>query len=119
MRTAIFILFITVCSFASCSNDKLPSSVIPKDDMGSILFELNMAEEFVSSYVTRDTTKNKNVEINKEYQKIFLMHDVTEKQFKESYDFYKAHTDIYKNLMDSVNARAQRRRTEIYQAHGS
>lgn len=118
MRISILILSIVMPWLVAC-NDTIPATVIPSDEMGTIIFEINMAEEFVNSYVARDTLKNKNVEINKEYQKIFLMHDVTEKQFKESYDFYKAHTDIYKSLMDSVNARAQRRRTELYQVHGS
>jgi hypothetical protein len=117
MRISILILSIVLCLVAC--NDAIPATVIPADEMGTIIFEINMAEEFVNSYVAKDTLKNKNAEINKEYQKIFLMHEVTEKQFKESYDFYKTHTDIYKSLMDSVNARAQRRRTELYQTHGS
>jgi len=117
MRLILFIVvFLSVCIF-SCSTDKMPSTIIPSDEMGSILFDINMAEEFVNAYVARDTSKNKNVEINKEYQKIFLMHNVTEKQFAESYDFYKTHTELYKTMMDTLNARAQRKRSQIYQVH--
>lgn len=104
------IVFLAACS----SKNKIPNDVIKPDEMGTILFEANMAEEFVASYVVKDTTKNRDVELQKEYQKIYLLHDITEEQFKKSYAFYKAHTDIFKVLMDSLNARAQRRRNELY-----
>lgn len=112
-----YIVFIIMVVFlASCSsNSTIPKDIIKADEMGNILFEANMAEEFVSSYVMKDTSKNKDAELQKEYQKIFLLHDVTEEQFKKSYNFYKANTDIFRVLMDSLNARSQRRRTEIYQ----
>lgn len=106
------IVFLAACS----SGNKVPGNIIQPDKMGSILFDANMAEEFVASYIAKDTTRNKDVELQKEYQKIYLLHDVTEKQFKESYAFYKAHPPVFKVLMDSLNARAQRRRTEMYRA---
>jgi len=65
-------------------------------------------------YVMRDRSKNKETEIKREYEKIFFMHGVTEEQFEKSYDFYRSHPDIYKILMDSLDAKAQRKRNEAY-----
>ena len=100
------------CFFAfSCKQkDTIPSSIIPPEEMEKILFEANMAEEFVNNYVMRDRSKNKETEVRREYEKIFF----TEQQFKKSYDFYRSHPDIYKMLMDSLDAKAQRKRSETY-----
>jgi len=117
MRITVLIAAFIGAFIFSCNNDEMPETIIPSDEMGRILFDMNMAEEFVNTYVTRDTSKNKNIEINKEYQKIFLMHNITEKQFTTSYDFYKAHTELYKTMMDTLNARAQRKRSQLYQVH--
>jgi len=112
MRYACLLL----CFFAlACrQEDAIPSSVIPPEEMEKILFEANMAEEFVNNYVMRDRSKNKETEIRREYEKIFFMHGITEQQFKKSYDFYRSHPDIYKTLMDSLDAKAQRKRSETY-----
>lgn len=110
-----FCFIMALAFFAACSSkNKIPGNIIKPDEMGTILFEANMAEEFVASYVAKDTTKNRDVELQKEYQKIYLLHNITEEQFKNSYSFYKANTQIFKVLMDSLNARAQRRRTDMY-----
>lgn len=101
-------------AFACRQNDEIPSSVIPPEEMGKILFEANMAEEFVNSYVMKDRSKNKETEMKREYKKIFFMHDVTEQQFKKSYDFYRSHPEIYRALMDSLDAKAQRKRSDVY-----
>lgn len=110
-----FCIIIGIVFFAACSSkNNIPNGIIKPDEMGSILFEANMAEEFVASYVAKDTTKNKDLELQKEYQKIYLLHDITKEQFEKSYTFYKEHTEIFKVLMDSLNARAQRRRNDLY-----
>ena len=48
--------------FACKQKDTIPSSIIPSEEMEKILFEANMAEEFVNSYVMRDRSKNKETE---------------------------------------------------------
>ncbi|HRO47750.1 DUF4296 domain-containing protein [Agriterribacter sp.] len=114
MNAGWYIIMVAVWLLTGCSGRKVPSGVIEPHEMGNMLFEITMAEEFVNSYVSKDSSKNKEVEIQKEYQKIFLLHKVTEAQFKKSYDFYRSHTGIFKTMMDSLNARAQRGRNELY-----
>ena len=115
MRTGLYIVLAAGFLLTGCSQNKIPAGIIQPHEMGNMLFEITMAEEFVNSFVAKDSSKNKEAEIQKEYQKIFLLHEVTEAQFKESYDFYRSHTGIFKTLMDSLNARAQRKRNEVYQ----
>lgn len=115
MNRLLCIVLMAALFYACSEKSKITSDIIPPDEMGNILFEMNMAEEFVNTYVVKDTTKKKEQEIKKENQKIFLLHSITEKEFKRSYEFYKSNTDIFKTMMDSLNARSQRRRTELYQ----
>ncbi|HRQ50201.1 MAG TPA: DUF4296 domain-containing protein [Agriterribacter sp.] len=114
MRVALCIVLVAVWMLMGCSGKKVPSGVIEPHEMGNILFEITMAEEFVNAFVAKDSSKNKEAEIQKEYQKIFLLHRITEAQFKKSYDFYRSHTGIFKTMMDSLNARSQRARNDLY-----
>lgn len=115
MRIAGCLLWLAGSIFwLSCGNNKVPSDIIQPDEMGKILFEISMAEEFVNSYIAKDSSRNKDVEIQQEYQKIFLLHKVNESQFKKSYEFYNAHPSIFKTLMDSLNDRGQRSRNRLY-----
>lgn len=98
----------------ACSGNKPPSKIIQPHEMGNILFEISMAEEFVSVYVAKDSSKNKDVELQKEYQKIFLLHGVTEAKFEKSYSYYRSHINMFKVMMDSLNARVQRARNDLY-----
>jgi len=120
MKCNFLILLVTALLFSHCSNkNKVPSDIVQPDEMGNMLFEITMAEEFVNGYVAKDSSRNKEVEILKEYQKIYLLHGVSEKNFKDSYDFYKSHPHIFKIVMDSLDARVQKKRTEMYQTGGA
>lgn len=91
MRTGLYIVMLAAFLLTGCSGNRIPADIIQPYEMGNMLFEISMAEEFVNAYVAKDSSKNKEVEIQNEYQKIFLLHEVTEAQFKESYDFYRSH----------------------------
>lgn len=112
MRIALLCL---LCFVVSCKSNDIPKRVIQPDLMGKVLFSLNMAEEFVNSYVAKDSSRNKAQELQKEYQKVFLLFQVTKDDFEKSYEFYKTHPEIFKVLLDTLDARGQRRRMDLYQ----
>lgn len=111
----IYLMFILhLFMLGSCVKSKSGSEIISSDKMGSVLFDMNVAEEFVNIYVAKDSSKDKKVELNREYQKIYLLYNITKQQFNDSYEYYKAHPEAYKIVIDSLNAKAQRRREELY-----
>lgn len=112
-RSALLML---VWILTGCLGKDVPSSIIQPHEMGNILFEISMAEEFVNTYVAKDSLINRDTAIRKEYQKIFLLHDISEAKFKKSYDYYRSHIDVFKVMMDSLNNRSQRARNELYRA---
>lgn len=114
----VIICFWLLLSSCSWSN-RTKTGIIPADKMGSVLFDMNVAEDFVTIYVTKDSSRDKKFELNKEYQKIYLLYNITEEEFNNSYEYYKSHPADYKILMDSLNAKAQRRREDIYRMPNS
>ncbi len=116
MRKWLMIVWLPLCVMLSCKNsDRIPGDILQPERMGKVLFALNMAEEFVSLYVAKDSARNKEQELEKEYQKVFLLYQVTKDEFEKSYEFYKKHPDIFKVMLDTLDARGQRRRIDLYQ----
>jgi len=100
---AIFIL--AVMLMMSCgSKNKLPSDILPREKMQAVLWDIMRADQFVSDYlVSKNPGINKNAETFKYYQQIFSLHKITEEQFKHSFDYYRDHPDLLKQVMDSIN----------------
>lgn len=114
MKQYIFIVcFLLVAGSCSRSN-RTDANILPPDKMGSVLFDMNVADDFVTIYVAKDSSRDKASELSKEHQKIYLLYNITEEQFKNSYEYYKSHPPQYKILIDSLNAKAQRRREDLY-----
>lgn len=110
------LILLPVCFALSCKdNNRVPKKFIQPDQMGRVLFSLSMAEEFVNTYVAKDSFRNKEQELQKEYQKVFLLYKVTREDFEKSYEFYKTHPDIFRVMLDTLDARGQRRRIDLYQ----
>lgn len=110
-----FLLVLISCA----GNNNAGTDILPPGKMGSVLFDMNVADDFVSIYVAKDSTRDKAATLKKEQQKIYVLYDITEEQFKNSYDYYKSHPAEYKILMDSLNAKAQRRREDLYRMPNS
>ena len=49
MRTGLYTVLVAVFLLNGCSQNKIPADVIQPHEMGNILFEITMAEEFVNS----------------------------------------------------------------------
>ncbi|HRP32889.1 MAG TPA: hypothetical protein PKV73_13405, partial [Agriterribacter sp.] len=72
MNAIRYLGLIVVLLVMGCSGKDVPADIIQPHEMGNMLFEISMAEEFVNSFVAKDSSRDKDVEIQKEYQKIFL-----------------------------------------------
>lgn len=65
MNAIRYLGLIVVLLVMGCSGKDVPADIIQPHEMGNMLFEISMAEEFVNTYVARDTTKNRSAEIEK------------------------------------------------------
>jgi hypothetical protein len=112
MRLTILILMIFV--FSCSGKDKVPEGVLEPDKMEKVMTDLLMSESFAESYLLIDTSKKRDEWFTGELNKVLAVQDVTQDQVRKSLDFYKTRPDLFKVIIDSINARAQRNRDKIY-----
>ena len=95
--------------------DSVPSNIIQKDEMSKIVWDLIQTDQFYSLYMIKDTAKyNVQSETMDLYNQVFRIHHITKSEFDKSFQFYLAHPDITKDMFDSLSARANRRRADVY-----
>lgn len=103
--------------FIACTNKtKIPTDVLARDEMEKVMWDMIQADRFSSQFLERDSVIKKNIktETFKLYEKVFQLHKITREEFVHSFKFYLSRPDINKVLFDSLSARADRRRTEVY-----
>lgn len=107
----IIILLAGLVLINSCGNkDKLPAGILKPAKMEAVLWDVIKADVFTTEFIKKDSSKNTAAENLKLQQQIFAIHNISKADFYRSYDYYKAHTEIFKQVMDSMVARAERDR---------
>lgn len=110
MRWIIFLMIICCMAPGCRREDRVPDDVISQEKMGKIFIELAMAEAFVENYLPKDSSVVKDSLIQIEMDKILAIHKVDEKKFVASYNFYKSHPTLFKQLADSAYSSTQKLR---------
>ncbi|TDH18308.1 DUF4296 domain-containing protein [Segetibacter sp. 3557_3] len=99
-------LFLSSCN----SQSSVPDDVLPPNQMKKIVFDLLRADEYVTSYVFKDTSFNRKQETIRMYEHVFLVHKISRDEFFKSYQYYQEHPDKHKVMFDSLaNWAAQHR----------
>jgi hypothetical protein len=108
-------LVLAIFLITSCGNsDKIPEKILKKEQMGSILFDIALAEGYLESYAFQDSLVKRDSLLVTELDKILAIHKTSQQEFLESYRYYKDHPLLFKEVVDSVYANAQRNRERIY-----
>jgi hypothetical protein len=114
----ISILFICLALLSSCGNkDKLPSGVLKPEKMQAVLWDVIKADVFTTDFIKKDTSKNATAENLKLQQQIFAIHKITRADFYTSYDYYKTNTAVFKKVIDSMIAVAERNKNDTTKKH--
>lgn len=96
-------------SLMACSNkNKVPKSILPQQQMQSVLYDIIRADMMVNTMSARDTSLDKFAKNTELYQQIFKIHGITKEQFKRSINYYRTHPAIMQTTFDSLYARASR-----------
>lgn len=101
---------IAIFIFFGCADKNPDKKIIPEVKMSRVLWDMIEVDELATSRLLKDTTKNPKKERIKLYQKVFNLHDITEKQFSNSFAYYSSHPDMMKVLFDTLEARGARER---------
>ena len=104
MRSFVVILFLIVF-VPSCNNKKKRLAVLPEKQMREVMWDMIRADEYVSDFIMKDSTRNKKNESIKLYDEIFEVHKITREEFKKSLDYYSSRPDLFKPIIDSLAVR--------------
>lgn len=63
------------------------------------------ADQYVSNYLQKDSTKNMQDKSTELYTEIFSIHKITKEQFKKSLDYYTSKPDLFRPIIDSLAKR--------------
>ena len=97
----ILIYYIVAFIFLSSCNNKTKS--ISLNAMKEVMWALLNAEELMKIKAINDSTyiiKNNRAVY---YQKIFSLHQITQKDFDKNFEFYQNHPSEMKILLDSIS----------------
>ena len=105
----MIILLAGLALVGSCTNkDKMPDGILKPEKMQAVLWDVIKADVFTTDYIKKDTAKNAAAENLKLQQQIFAIHKISKTDFDNSYDYYKSNTEVFKKIVDSMIARAER-----------
>ena len=116
------IICFSLCfSILACSDpDRLPSGIIDKDKMEKIIWDMVQADQYSSNYLKKDSVRIAvKPETRKLYDEVFLLHHISREEFQKSWTFYLNHPELTKTMFDSLSAKANRRRLEVYRSYGT
>ena len=99
-----------------CSNKgNTQPDILNKDKMAAVLWDIMRANSFTELYIKKDSFKNATLENMKLQQQIFTIHHVSKEAFYKSYNYYSLQPDQMRVILDSIAARSERNRIQVYQ----
>lgn len=93
----------------SCGNkNNIPTGVLKPDEMRGVLWDVMLADAFTQQQIKTYTSAVAQEENAKLQKQVFGTHNITKEVFYKSLDYYKAHPNLMKTLLDSVIVKANR-----------
>ncbi len=103
MRKVIAAIIVPVLLFACGGNNKkADDSILKKEKMQAVLWDVLRADAFAFQFIIKDTLKKPEAEMAKMQQQIFAVHKTTRDIFYKSLNYYKQHPDIFQPMLDSM-----------------
>lgn len=110
MRRMIIVLAGLVLIGSCADKEKIPAGILKPDKMQAVLWDVMKADAFTNDYIKKDSSKNAGAENLKLQQQIFAIHKISKEDFYKSYDYYKTNTVVFKKIVDSIIAQAERKK---------
>jgi hypothetical protein len=98
-------ILLLLCCLPSCSEDPRNKDILPEAKMREIIWDMMRADQYVTAFLLKDSTRNKQAESVKLYEEVFHVHKITRDQFKTSFDYYSSRPDLLRPILDSLAKR--------------
>jgi len=101
--------------FSCTDKNSIPSNVIPRAKMENVLWDMIVADRYAYQVLIKDSLKlNVNQKTQELYSQVLRIHRVKDEEFINSFKFYMSRPDLSRNMFDSLSAKANRLRAEVY-----
>jgi hypothetical protein len=91
----------------SCNRgEKVPAGILPKEKMQVLMWDMIRADELAAYRSSVDSSIKLLPASVSLYKSVFELHNITEKEFKESFRYYEAHPKLFKSVIDSLQRKA-------------
>jgi hypothetical protein len=114
MKELIYTILI-FCMLGCADKENKFSGILPEEKMQAVMWDIIGADVFTEQFIKKDSLKKPSVENMQLQNKIFAIHKVTRVDFYKSYDYYMAHADQMRIILDSITARAERDRSKMFE----
>jgi hypothetical protein len=94
-------MILTFC----CAKKTKSTGMLTQEKMREVMWDLIRADQYVSDYLAKDSTRNKKNESRELYEQVFHLHKITGSQFKTSLDYYTSQPDLFRPIIDSLAKR--------------
>ena len=112
-----FLFFCVIVFLNSCSSQRNKSdAILESHEMTEVFRDILLAESYVESYLSKDTTLNKDTLLRREMDLVLALHKIDAKTFSKNYKYYKDHPDLFKLVMDSASSRLSKEKDK---GHGN
>src|SRR4051794_21987338 len=93
------------------------SGILSTEKMQAVMWDIIEADVFTDQFIRKDSAKHAATENMQLKNKIFALHKITREDYNKSYDYYLAHSDLMKVILDSMSAKAERNRMKMLERH--
>jgi hypothetical protein len=103
------ILFSLFLGFSCSQSSNRENSMLSKDQMSSIIWDLTRVDEFAATRTSIDSSRYLGPDRIKKYQQVFRMHKTTKAAFDKSYRYYEQRPSEMRAILDSITSRYSRK----------
>lgn len=113
MRRIVFLGLLVI--MVSCGGSSIPKDVMEKEKMQAVLWDVLQADDFVREYMTnKDSTLDDTAENITMYERVFRLHGTNREEFERSYNYYRQHPALMKEVLDSMYNQFTRQPVAVY-----
>ncbi len=114
MRIVLAVICISLFGLIySCSDKQKEGRILNAKEMQLVMWDMLQAEAYTQNFLSKDSSKKGLFENAALQKKIFELHKINREDFNVSYNYYNAHPDEMKKILDSVSAQAERSRSKV------
>jgi hypothetical protein len=97
-------------SLICCKSKEVPPRLIQPDKMGKILYDIHVADSYVSTISKPDSAKKVSAAY---YKGIYKKYQVDSVTYTRSMDYYYKHPDMLTDVYDTIKQNLQRTKTKL------